>query len=273
MAIHQQKSVTPSAALEQISMETLATVAFSLAVIAYSVASTLYFFLLARRRPVGGELRAARALGLGAALHLVQIVTASLFTNTCPVASMRFALSLAALVAVCSFLIARRGRQIDALGGFVGPLGLAFLVAAQFVGTSESSYHLSRALLALHISANVLGIGIVLLAGGTSAFYVYVEKRLKEKRLTVVGRLPSLDALDRLGHRLLLLGFPLLTFGVVTGGLFVSQLDVTSVASIARAVLGYAAWLAVAAVLGCNLLISAFRRDSKVERAADRETD
>ena len=96
---------------------------------------------------------------------------------------------------------------------------------------------------------------MVLLAGGTSAFYVYVESRLKQKRLTAVGRLPSLDTLDRVGHRLLLLGFPLLTFGVVTGGVFVTQLDVTSFASIARAVLGYAAWLAVAAVLSFRALI------------------
>jgi ABC-type uncharacterized transport system permease subunit len=236
-------------------METLAHVAFFLAVIAYSVASTLYFFSLAKKAEDDKGQSASVFLGVGAGLHLVHIVTSSFFTKTCPVESMRFALSLAAWVAVAAFLVLRRGRRIDALGGFVGPLALTFLVTAQFVGISAAVPEVSRALLALHITANILGIGIVLLAGGTAGLYVYVETQLKKKRLTSVGRLPSLDTLDRLGHRLLLLGFPLLTFGVVTGGLFVSQLDVTSISSVARAFLGYAAWLAVALVLVFRALV------------------
>jgi len=229
-------------------METLATVAFSLAVIAYSVASTQYFLELARDSQPGDR-GASRILSLGAILHGVQITTASLFTQTCPVASMRFALSLAALVAVAAFLVVRRGRKIDALGSFVGPLALTFLVAAQFVGDSSSADGLSLVMLSLHIFANLVGLGFVLLAGGTATFYVAVQRRLKSKRLAGLGRLPSLDALDRLGHRLLLIGFPLLTFGAVTGGMFASQLELSSFSSVARAVLGYLAWLLVAVVL------------------------
>jgi ABC-type uncharacterized transport system permease subunit len=103
--------------------------------------------------------------------------------------------------------------------------------------------------LALHITVNIVGLAFVLLAGGAASFYVFVEARLRKKRLAAIGRLPSLDLLDRLRHRMLLIGFPLLTVGVVTGGIFVSQLDADSLASMARAVLGYAAWLSVAVVL------------------------
>lgn len=230
-------------------METLATVAFSFAVIAYSVASTQFFLGLARRGPGPENPYPARVLMVAAVFHGLQLVASSLLSDLCPVESMRFSLSLAALVVVLVFLVVRKTRRIDALGGFVGPLALTFLVAAQFVGDSAAPAELSRVLLASHISANVLGIAVVLLAGGTSAFYVYVENSLKKKRLSGMGRLPSLDTLDRLAHRLLLLGFPLLTFGVVTGGLFISQLDTTSISSVARAVLGYAAWLVVAGVL------------------------
>jgi ABC-type uncharacterized transport system permease subunit len=162
---------------------------------------------------------------------------------------MHFALSLAAWVAVVAFLVFRRGRSIDAMGSFVGPLALTFLVGAQFVGSSPAPSELSAAMLTLHISVNILGLGFVLLAGGASAFYLLVEHQLKAKKLAIVGRLPSLDQLDRMGLRLLLIGFPLLTVGVVTGGIFFSQLDVSTFPSLARAVLGYAAWLSVAGVL------------------------
>lgn len=230
-------------------METLATVAFSLAVIAYSVASTQFFLGLVRRDAAPATGAAGVVLGAGAGLHFVHIVTASFFTQTCPVESMRFALSLAAWVTVAAFLVLRRGRRVDALGSFVGPLALTFLVAAQFVDDTGTAPEVSRAMLALHITANLVGLGFVLLAGGSAAFYLLVEKRLKAKKLASIGRLPSLDTLDRLGHRLLLIGFPLLTFGAVTGGMFASQLELSSFASLARAVLGYAAWIAVATVL------------------------
>jgi ABC-type uncharacterized transport system permease subunit len=230
-------------------MEVLATISFSLAVIAYSVASTQFFLDLARKRGASSSEAPVRILLFGALLHLVQIVTTSLFSRTCPVESMRFALSLAALVSVVVFLILRRGRRLDALGSFVGPVSLTFLVSAQFIGESVAVEGVSRALLAFHVTANLLGLGFVLLAGGASAFYVFVDARLKAKRLGAMGRLPSLDVLDMMGHRMLLMGFPLLTVGAVSGGLFFSQIDVTSAVSLVRAVLGYAAWLLVAVVL------------------------
>jgi ABC-type uncharacterized transport system permease subunit len=230
-------------------MEDLATISFSLAVIAYSVASTQFFLDLAKKRSSKGSTAAARALLVGAILHAVQIVTTSFFTGTCPVASMRFALSLAALVAVLVFLILRRGRQIDALGSFVGPVGLTFLVAAQFIGDTVAPVGVSRAMLAFHVTANLVGLGFVLLAGGASVFYVLVDRRLRSKHLGALGRPPSLDVLDSIQHRMLLVGFPLLTVGAVSGGMFFSHIDVTSAISMARAILGYAAWCVVAGVL------------------------
>lgn len=230
-------------------MEALATVSFSLAVIAYSVASTQFFLELARRRVVAPQELPARILALGALLHAGHIVAASLLSDICPVTSMHFGLSLAAWVAVVAFLFLRRGRKLDALGSFVGPLSLIFLVSAQFIGTTPVAEGLSSAMLALHITVNIIGLGFVLLAGGAASFYVFVESRLKQKKLAVVGKLPSLDQLDQLRHRLLVIGFPLLTIGAVTGAIFFSQIDAGSFASLARAVLGYAAWLVVAIVL------------------------
>jgi len=230
-------------------MEALATVSFSLAVIAYSVATTQFFLDLARRRGEAATNLPGNVLTLGALVHAVHILAASLFSNVCPVASMHFALSLAAWVAVVAFLFFRRGRKIDAMGSFVGPLALTFLVAAQFVGSSAAPAELSTAMLTLHITVNIIGLGFVLLAGGFALFYVLVESRLKTKNLALIGQLPSLDQLDRLGHRQLLIGFPLLTVGVVTGAIFFSQIDVNSFPSLVRAILGYAAWVVVALVL------------------------
>lgn len=230
-------------------MLAVATIAFYLGVIAYSAASTLFFLDLVR----SGTLRAAwgpRALAVGGGLHVIHVLTASLATHAYPFESIHFALSLSALMAVGSFLALHTRLRIGALGAVIAPLALTFLVATQFVGQSDPREEaIARPLLVLHVAANVLGVGLFLLAGASGIFYVVEERRLKKKKLGLTSRLPPLAALDKTSHRLLVAGFPLLTFGIVTGSLFLDQLSALNGGELTRSLLGYASWLVLAAVL------------------------
>lgn len=231
-------------------MESAATIAFYLGVIAYSAASTLFFLDLVR--PASARRNSGpRLLGVGATFHAAHVVTASLLSNICPVESLHFALSFSAFILVGAFLVLRQRLRLDSLGVLIAPLALTFLLGAQFVSLGSSAAEgVPRALLVLHITANVLGVGLFLLAGASGAFYVIEERRLKRKQLGLASRLPPLAALDRVAHRLLLAGFPLLTFGVVSGSMFLEQLSATEgSAEILRSLLGYASWLLLAVVL------------------------
>lgn len=233
-------------------MELLARLAFYFGAVAYTVATILFFLDLAKKE---GSATAARvapvALGVGAALHAAHVVTASLFSRICPVESLHFALSFSALIASAVYLGLRRRFKVQAIGAFVAPVALSFLIGAQFVGAEQSSIQgVSRGLLILHIAANLFGVGLFLLAGAAGATYLVQERSLKQKRPTwFTAKLPPLDALDRTEHRLLLAGFPLLTFGAVTGGFFVSRMSAMGGAELLRSGLGYATWLLLAAVL------------------------
>jgi len=233
-------------------MGAVATVAFYLGVIAYSAACTLFFLDLARQtaeapRSTWGP----RVLAAGALLHAAHVVTASLLLNRCPVESLHFGLSFSALVAVTAFLVLRRYTNLDALGVVVAPVALTFLVGAQFVGEDmREDALISRPLLVLHVTANVLGVGLFVVSGAAGLLYLLQERRLRDKKGGSVGsRLPSLDALDRATHRLLLAGFPLLTFGVVTGAIFSRHLETLAGAALARTLLGVVTWLVLATVL------------------------
>jgi ABC-type uncharacterized transport system permease subunit len=232
-------------------MNDLASSAFLLGLIAYSAASTLFFLDLARREGSPTAQRWAPALlGAGVAMHAVHVVTASLLSRVCPVESLHFALSLTALIAAGVYLAVRRRLRVHAIGAFVAPVALTFLVGAQFVGVHEPAPAVPRALLALHVTANLLGVGLFLLAGAAGAFYLVHERRLKDKRVGwMTARLPPLDALDRTEHRLLLAGFPLLTLGIVTGAVFSSSLQSGGSAEVLRSALAYSTWLLVAGVL------------------------
>jgi ABC-type uncharacterized transport system permease subunit len=232
-------------------MGTITSIAFYLGVIAYSAAATLYFVELARRDASSLFARwAPRVLGIGALLHSGHVVAASFFTQVCPVESVHFVLSLSALIATAAYLFLRTRYRVHAMGVVVAPLSLAFLIGAQFVGTASPDASVPRPLLALHVTANLLGVGVFLLAGAAATFYLFEERRLRAKRINwLTARLPPLDALERAEHRLLLVGFPLLTLGIVTGAIFGGQLFSADGAQLTRALLAYAAWMMVAAVL------------------------
>lgn len=234
-------------------MPELAPVAFYLGVIAYSAASTVFFLELWRRetdKPPGAF--GPRLLMLGAAIHALHVVAASLLSRVCPVESLHFGLSLTALGAVIAYLVLRTRLRVHAVGAIVAPLALTFLIGAQFVASPRSAAELPRGLLAFHIAANLIGLGAFLVAGGSSALYVLLERRLRQKKLgrsLTSSRLPPLEALDRAAHRLLLAGFPLLTFGVVTGAVFTQRVGEGGNVALFRSVLGYASWGLLATVL------------------------
>jgi ABC-type uncharacterized transport system permease subunit len=232
-------------------MPELPTIAFSLGVVAYSVASTIFFLELLRRDPERAPgLLGPRILVLAAFIHAGHVVAASLLNNVCPVESLHFGLSLTALGAVVAYLLLRRRFRLHAVGAIVAPLALTFLIGAQFVSAPRAEADLPRGLLAFHIASNLIGLGVFLVAGGSSALYVFVDRRLRNKKLSRgSSRLPPLEALDRAAHRLLLIGFPLLTFGVVTGAVFTQRVAEGGNAAVLRTVLGYATWGLLAAVL------------------------
>jgi ABC-type uncharacterized transport system permease subunit len=230
-------------------MEPLADIAFTLGVVTYSVAATLFFVDLARPGSEVVVRWAPRALGIGAAAHgmhlAVRMAERDLGPGTLP-----FALSASALITALAFLLVRQRFNVHALGAVVSPIALTLLVGAQFVKPVDGAASIPRTLIALHVVPSLLGMGLFMLAGTAGVFYLVQERRLKEKRVRAPhGRLPALDALDSTEHRLLLAGFPLLTFGIVTGAIVAAQLDDMSGVALARAALAYATWILVAGVL------------------------
>ena len=233
-------------------MQGAAEVAFYLGVVAYSAATALFFLELARSsgRRLQNKPWAPKLLTLGALAHGAYIVTTSVFTRTCPVSSVQFSLSLSALATVGVFLVWRRSEPINALGAFLAPLALASLIAAQVVTASRDFGQLSHGMLALHVTVNLVGFALFLLAGAAGAFYLVAERRLKSKRWAGAGpKLPPLDVLDRAEHRFLLAGFPLLTVGILTGVLFSASDQAASGPEVARSLFAYGSWGLLALVL------------------------
>jgi ABC-type uncharacterized transport system permease subunit len=232
-------------------MEDLVTITFYLGLIAYSAASTLFWVELGRREGFAlAQLWAPRLLGAAFVAHLAHILSASVLTHVCPVRSLHFALSLTAVFAVGAYLASRRRLKVHAMGAFVAPIALVLLVGAQFVGTRPTDASAPRTLLAVHVTANILGMGLFVLAGAAGIFYLVQERQLRGKRgRGMAARLPPLDVLDHTEHRLLLAGFPMLTLGVVTGAVVLHGISGSSAPDVMRSALAYTTWLLLGGVL------------------------
>jgi ABC-type uncharacterized transport system permease subunit len=217
---------------------------FMLAVIAYAIAATAYYLAVARRLISSESLRVAKWAMLAAALlHFVSIVIGSVKTHTCPVASVQFAVSLTGLVTVGIFLALAGRVRIEPLGALVAPLGLVGLISAQFMHSGAFAAQPPKLWLAVHITSNVVGVGLFVLSAGVGAAYLILASRLKRKRADAGERhLPGLLPLETLMRRLLVIGFVPLSLGVTTGAAFAHRVRFGSVDAM-RIGLSYGVWL------------------------------
>lgn len=238
----------------------LSLATFFVAALLYGAASVLFFLDIARRNPraapdnsertFDSQRWAPRFLGAAGFVHLAYVTFASLVARVCPVNSVHFSLSFAAILAVVVYLVARRRVRIDAIGVLLAPFGLATILGTFFIGAPAHAQSLGTPFLALHVLANLVGTALFLLAGGSSLLYLLQERRIKQKHPQGrVRHLPPLEVLDEAGHRFLVAGFPLLTLGILTGTIWARQLETGTADEILRSVLGYATWFVFAAVL------------------------
>jgi len=222
-----------------------------LAIVAYSF-STLTFYLTFVHSPANfsSRVRHSRATLIAAVvLHLADIVYRSVVTRTCPVTSAEFGLSLAALVSVVAFLVWARQDKLLALGVIVAPLGLGLFVASSVVESHEITPHVPAWFLAVHVTANLLSVGLFVVAAAGSIAYLLQSSRIKAKRATVgQAPFPGLSSLESLSHRFLGLGLGPMTIGVVSGAVFAERLTHGGMESL-RIALSYVCWLVAAAVV------------------------
>jgi ABC-type transport system involved in cytochrome c biogenesis permease subunit len=69
-----------------------------------------------------------------------------------------------------------------------------------------------------HIALIFTGYAALVLSFVASLLYLIQEHALKTKRsVGLLSRLPSLQVIDEIGFRALLLGFPFMTFGLIAG--------------------------------------------------------
>jgi ABC-type uncharacterized transport system permease subunit len=110
------------------------------------------------------------------------------------------------------------------IGAFITPLAVAVLLPGVLLdGGQPLNSAVQRPLLPLHITIALLGVAASAVAAGVAGMYLLMERQVKGKRFGLLfSRLPSLEFLDTLNRRLVVVGFIALSVTLITGAFFSS---------------------------------------------------
>jgi ABC-type uncharacterized transport system permease subunit len=198
--------------------------AFWVAVVAYAAATAMLFVVLAgatRLRPFAVALVLLAFIAHGTDIGWRGTL------HVHPAETVREALGFLAFIITGGYLLASVRYRLTLGGAVVMPVSLVLLLIARLTPAGATPEDLST-LGRIHISLATIGVAVFAFASVLSAIYLIEDRALKRKRFDTMafegGGGAPLESLDRLSHRLVLIGFPIFTFALVLGAVWTAQL-------------------------------------------------
>ena len=184
----------------------------------YIAAMLAYAWHFAQRKPAVG--RSATTLLVAAALvHTFVIGMQTMEVGHVPVAGATSAISTFVWLLALAYLYTEMTTDERAMGVFILPLLVALQAIPAFRPSIEDRAPvLQGPLFGVHVSSLLFAYASFALACVIGITYVLLFKEIKAKHLGFFyARLPSLQVLDRMNQRAIVIGWIFLTVGIIVG--------------------------------------------------------
>ncbi|MBW2019361.1 MAG: c-type cytochrome biogenesis protein CcsB [Deltaproteobacteria bacterium] len=230
---------------------------FTLTIACY-IASSLGYqaYVLFQKRPVYRI--ASILLWVGFLCHTSVIALQYFKTGHVPVQNLHETLSTFGWAVVGVFLILQIKFNLMVLGALVAPLAtLSVIIASILPGPPVEIGPLFKSLWrTFHIGTLIVGNAAFAIAFLVGILYLIQEKAIKDKkRGFFFRRLPSLKLLDSMGYTCLIAGFPMLTFGIITGVIYAQMVRGRFWSWDPKEIFAVITWLVYAALLHERLAV------------------
>lgn len=195
----------------------------------YVAAAFAYAWHFTRRTPLSG--RIATTLLVGAALaHTFVIGMQTMAAGHVPLAGTTSAISTFVWLLALSYLYTELTTDERAIGVFILPLLVALqTIPALSPSLVERSAVLQSPWFGVHVSSLLFAYASFALACVIGVTYVLLFKEIKAKHLGFFyARLPSLQVLDEMNSRAIMVGWIFLTVGVLVGVVWVADARTTA---------------------------------------------
>ena len=160
------------------------------------------------------------SLILGAVAQTVAIVTQSYAIGHLAVTNSHEALAFFAWILVITYLVVQIHINLRILGSFVSPLAVVFMLTSSLLPEKmvPTTTIFQSIWMVLHVVTLFLANALFALAFSAGIMYLLQERHIKQKNFGFLyPRLPSLERLDNINYFCLIVGFPLMTIGLVAG--------------------------------------------------------
>ena len=198
---------------------------FNISLFCYFIASLKHILYLALRRKFLYHI-ANWTVGIGFTAQFLVLILRSIETGHGPYTSTyEYSLFLSWAIILSYFFVEFKYRFKD-LGVCVVPLAFFMMLYASSLPQESNPAGSSsmRFWLTMHLTLSMLGLAAFAIAFGTSIMYLVQEKLLKTKKIcSLYHRLPSLEILDDVMHWIITIGFPVFTFGFITGAIWIEK--------------------------------------------------
>lgn len=191
----------------------------------YVIAAVAYVVHFAGRAPTAGRM-ATTLLGAGALAHAFVIGMQTMEIGHVPFAGTTQAISTFVWLFVLAYLFTEVTVDERGMGVFVLPIvvGVQLVPAFGDPGVEPRSALLESPMFWTHVSAMLFSYASFALAAVISITYLLLFQEIKAKHLGFFyARLPSLQVLDVMNSRAVVIGWACLTTGVVVGALWAVQ--------------------------------------------------
>jgi cytochrome c-type biogenesis protein CcsB len=230
---------------------------FALTIACYITSSLGYQgYILFQKRTI---YRVANVLlWVGFLCHTVVVGLQYLETGHVPVQNLHETLSSFGWAVVGVFLMLQAKYHLMVLGALVAPLATLCVVIASLLPSPpvELAPFVRGLWRTLHVGTLIVGNAALAIACFAGVLYLIQEKAIKEKRPGFFfRRLPSLKLLDSMGYASLIVGFPMLTFGIITGVVYAQMVRGRFWTWDPKEILAGITWLVFAALLHERLAV------------------
>jgi len=197
----------------------------------YGFAGFLYLFAWVFKKPAAGKMATWVAiLGLAgntAGIGLRWVESYQLGFGHAPLSNLYESLVFFAGCITLIYLVIERRYANQVIGAFSAPLAcLTMAYASLSPNISDRIQPLIPALksnwLIAHVVTCFIGYGAFAVAFGVSLMYLFKQSE-PDATGGMIGRLPTLEALDELTHQLIVFGFLFLCVGIITGAVWANS--------------------------------------------------